>query len=61
MTKKKKGQDADTDWDDREASRTPIRSDLASSLSKVEGKLLAIFYNDYNFSIIILSLPFISI
>ncbi|CDQ84948.1 unnamed protein product [Oncorhynchus mykiss] len=40
MTKKKKGQDADTDWDDREASRTPIRSDLASSLSKVEEKEL---------------------
>lgn len=57
MTKKKKGQDADTDLDDREASRTPIRSDLASSLNKVEGKLLAIFYNDCNFSII-LSFPF---
>uniref|UniRef100_A0A8C8F8C3 Bromo domain-containing protein n=1 Tax=Oncorhynchus tshawytscha TaxID=74940 RepID=A0A8C8F8C3_ONCTS len=37
---KKKGQDADTDWDDREASRTPIRSDLASSLNKVEEKEL---------------------
>uniref|UniRef100_A0A4W5RNQ0 Bromodomain containing 7 n=1 Tax=Hucho hucho TaxID=62062 RepID=A0A4W5RNQ0_9TELE len=40
MTKKKKGQDADTDWYDREASRTPIRSDLASSLNKVEEKEL---------------------
>ncbi|XP_038825120.1 bromodomain-containing protein 7-like isoform X2 [Salvelinus namaycush] len=40
MTKKKKGQDADTDWDDREASRTPIHSDLASSLNKVEEKEL---------------------
>uniref|UniRef100_A0A667ZYH5 Bromodomain containing 7 n=1 Tax=Myripristis murdjan TaxID=586833 RepID=A0A667ZYH5_9TELE len=28
MTKKKKGQDAEGDWDDREQSRTPIRSEL---------------------------------
>ncbi|KAL1007465.1 hypothetical protein UPYG_G00087180 [Umbra pygmaea] len=38
MTKKKKGQEADTDWDDRETSRTPVRSDLASSLNKIEEK-----------------------
>ncbi|XP_013982719.1 bromodomain-containing protein 7 [Salmo salar] len=37
---KKKGQGADTDWEDREASRTPIHSDLASFLNKVEEKEL---------------------
>uniref|UniRef100_A0A674BEL3 Bromodomain containing 7 n=1 Tax=Salmo trutta TaxID=8032 RepID=A0A674BEL3_SALTR len=37
---KKKGQGADTDWEDREASRAPIHSDLASSLNKVEEKEL---------------------
>lgn len=57
---KKKGQGADTDWEDREASRTPIHSDLASFLNKVEGNLLASFYNGCHFSII-LSWPLISI
>lgn len=39
MTKKRKGQDSvDTDWDDREQSRTPVRTDLASSLSKMDEK-----------------------
>ncbi|KAI1904278.1 hypothetical protein AGOR_G00004030 [Albula goreensis] len=45
MTKKKKGQDSmDTDWDEREQSHTPVRSDLAQdkhltpSIAKMEEK-----------------------
>ncbi|KAJ8407840.1 hypothetical protein AAFF_G00268840 [Aldrovandia affinis] len=45
MTKKKKGQDSmDTDWDERERSHTPVRSDLpqdkhlTSSIAKMEEK-----------------------
>ncbi|XP_061078126.1 bromodomain-containing protein 7 isoform X2 [Conger conger] len=45
MTKKKKGQDSvDTDWDDRERSHTPIRSDMSQdkhltpSLAKMHEK-----------------------
>ncbi|XP_046898092.1 bromodomain-containing protein 7 isoform X1 [Hypomesus transpacificus] len=39
MIKKRKGQDSlDTDWDDREQSRTPVRSELSSCMAKMEEK-----------------------